>query len=125
MLLINARLFRLYCHCAKTVMAGLSKREDTLLKIVRSMGLSSPVASVCCCFHLCVRRALKDAFLRSAPGIMLTVNGKKALNMVSSNFLGVAGDPKIQVEVQSSNNPTETYHLAWRTNHLLCNAHDK
>lgn len=27
----------------------------------------------------------------------MTVNGKKALNMVSSNFLGVAGDPKIQV----------------------------
>ena len=35
--------------------------------------------------------------LCSAPGVMVTVNGKKALNMVSSNFLGVAGDPKIQV----------------------------
>ena len=26
----------------------------------------------------------------------MTVNGKKAINMVSTNFLGVAGDPKIQ-----------------------------
>jgi len=35
--------------------------------------------------------------LCSVPGVMMTVNGKKALNMVSSNFLGVAGDPRIQV----------------------------
>ena len=32
----------------------------------------------------------------SPPGVIMTVNGKKAINMVSTNFLGVAGDPKIQ-----------------------------
>lgn len=35
----------------------------------------------------------------STPGVFMTVNGKKALNMVSSNFLGVAGDPKIQASM--------------------------
>ena len=49
--------------------------------------------------HLHMWRALNDTSVCSAPGVMLTVNGKKALNMVSSNFLGVAGDPKIQVDI--------------------------
>ena len=35
--------------------------------------------------------------VRSAPGTLFTVNGKKVLNMVSANFLGFAGDEDIQV----------------------------
>ena len=59
-------------------------------KLAGNMGRKS-------CGHLCTFGALSAVSLRSAPGVMLTVNGKKALNMVSSNFLGVAGDRKIQV----------------------------
>lgn len=33
----------------------------------------------------------------SAAGVYVVANGKKALNMVSFNFLGVAGNPTIKV----------------------------
>ena len=38
----------------------------------------------------------------SPPGVIMVVNGKKAINMVSTNFLGVAGDPKIQASINSA-----------------------
>ena len=36
----------------------------------------------------------------------MTVNGKKAINMVSTNFLGVAGDPKIQASKPNAQQET-------------------
>ncbi|CAK0785184.1 hypothetical protein CVIRNUC_008390 [Coccomyxa viridis] len=42
------------------------------------------------------QKAYEPPVVSSPPGVIMTVNGKKAINMVSTNFLGVAGDPKIQ-----------------------------
>ena len=38
--------------------------------------------------------------LCSAAGAWVVANGRRALNMVSPNFLGVAGDPVIMVRSQ-------------------------
>ncbi len=38
--------------------------------------------------------------VRSPPKTYIVANGKKVLNMVSTNFLGFAGDDDIQVRSQ-------------------------
>lgn len=40
--------------------------------------------------------------LCSAAGAWVVANGRRALNMVSPNFLGVAGDPVIMVRSQET-----------------------
>ena len=44
---------------------------------------------------------VKAHMLCSAAGAWVVANGRRALNMVSPNFLGVAGDPGIMVRAQS------------------------
>ncbi|EIE21834.1 PLP-dependent transferase, partial [Coccomyxa subellipsoidea C-169] len=50
------------------------------------------------------QRSYEPPVISSSAGVYVVANGKKALNMVSFNFLGVAGDAKIKEDARNTIN---------------------